>query len=168
MIEKMKFDKKENLKFLVRRSIVFICYLVEMVLCVRYRCIHYTKLGYILSTFFILISMIFFYRMDTALTRFFKEKRDKNIAEFEYKMKIDDFLEFLGNREIELKLKLELDVPMGFEEAILNPNLKYYARKEGLESLFVCARSKNGDEVWHCTIKNDDKFFFQYFEPYVR
>lgn len=87
----------------------------------------------------------------------------KNISEYQFNAKIDKFLDYLGNSEIQLKLKsLANNMTPEFESAILNPELTYYVRKKDIENIEILIHKENEKiSSWN----TDCYFLFKHFEP---
>ncbi len=165
MVEKMKFERKEKVKFWVRSGINFVFFVVALILCFQYPFMDDTKLKVVLRCVFIVVLIIFCNIVFVFLEDFFKTKKDENIAEFEYNAKIDAFLEYFGDLEIELKLEVKLKkAPKGFERNIIKNKLRYYVYKESPETLWISIR-KGNEEIDGYEVDNDSAFLFKYFEP---
>lgn len=124
-----------------------------------------TKLPFFVQIVNLVVSMYCYIIGALFVISCFVEKKEKNIAEFDYKAKIDAFLEYLGDCEIELKLKVKLKkAPKGFERNIIKDKLRYYVYKESPETLWISIR-KGNEEIDGYEVDNDSAFLFKYFEP---
>lgn len=180
MLEKMKFERRENVKFWLRSIVAVIIFEIMVYLFTKniYADIFnsvseqvkksenmlWLEIQFWGQVVLLVVGGYCLYSKFLSIIKFFYQKREKNIAKFNYNTKVDDFLKYLEHHGgVKLKLKLELDAPKGFEETILNSKPKFYVRRKGPEKLYIWAL-KGNEEIWHCTIKNDDDFLFEYFD----
>ena len=97
-----------------------------------------------------------------------KECMENNIRKFDFSMKVDNLFECLEKaKTLELKLNIIPSQPKLKESLIelnLNQNLRYYAKIEGIRSLYIWARDEKTDEETEIGTTEDYKSFFSYFE----
>lgn len=164
MIEKMKFERKEKMKLWVRSGIACVIFLIMYLIFLdnMFETKHPFFVHIVVN---LVVTMYCYINGVMSLILHFIEKKKENIAEFDYKAKIDAFLEYLGDREIELKLEVKLKkAPKGFERNIIKNKLRYYVYKESPETLWISIR-KGNEEIDGYEVDNDSAFLFKYFEP---
>ncbi len=94
-----------------------------------------------------------------------REKTEEKIDEFEKLLREEKFLQYLGEKKMEVELQLDLQMASGdFEETIKNPRVKYYVQREGTDLLYMTAY-EGSEKIWDETV--DYEFFDFYFEEVI-
>lgn len=173
MLEKMKLEKREKRKHILR--CIFIA-ILGIMLAVGYLWIFYNAsenliakdidgllvaiLMTVLGAVLLIVIAIGFYLAFV----FSKDAKDESIEKIQFNVEVDEFLNYLGNREIQVKLKIGLEsLPEYIKDVVKIRKRKFFVRKHGPKKLDV--RVFKGGRVVDSWIFDDYEKFFQYFEP---
>lgn len=99
------------------------------------------------------------------LTEELKESYKERLSDFEFNLKEEEFFHYLGDRRIELKLRLKLKwASKKFKDTVRNPKIEWYVEKHGQDELYLRA-FEGKEEVFHST--TDYGFLRRYFKEKV-
>ncbi len=168
MIKEMRFEKMEKAKLYFWYGVIV---MLGIMLCVGYNWIM-VSIKVVTKLQAVIVGLLTFSSMATVLIsaaiimEMAKEKMEKNLETFRFNAKVDEFLECLGNGEMQVEPKISLPNASAYfkSEFVKKRNCTYYVRRKRPDVLYIWRNNKNGEEKWGAECSNYE-FFFKYFEP---
>lgn len=185
MVEKMKFERKEKRNHVLRCICIVI---LGSLFGIGYLWIFCNAMENVVrkvsaSNVFAVLAAIIFYVLGMILLililivvniafSFSENAKNKSIEKIQFNVEIDEFLNYLGNREIQVYLKnapefllenLPDNLPKVFKNIVKIRKRRFFVRKSGEERLKIRVfKGKKVVENWIFDYKNFIKYFDYY------